>query len=285
VIAVFVGSVFWLWEPLITTYAGQLRPKWKWFFRITVWTLGLNIGIGCGFAALTMGVFPWDRYWSLMWDAFLPGIIINTICFTAFTIHEGVKYQLCYELAQARLESLEARLRPHFLFNALNSVVALIPEDPALAEQVTVKLADLLRYSLDAERRSTVPLEQELKVTTDYLEIEKTRFGERLRYSIDVPSEVLRAQVPPFSLQTLVENSVKYGGGEIRVRAQNGNGKLVLTVWDSGSEFGGKQKETPGHGLHDLRKRLTALWGSDAALEYPQDAGGAAVAVSVPYKV
>jgi hypothetical protein len=284
VIAACVGSVFWLWEPLITTYSARLRPRWKWVFRITVWTVGLNVGIASGFAVLTaMGAYRWDEYGTLVWDAFLPGLLINTICFTAFTIHEGVKYQLRYEVAQARLESLEARLRPHFLFNALNSVVALIPEDPALAEQVTVKLADLLRYSLDAEHRSTVPLEQELKVATDYLQIEKTRFGERLRYSIDVPPNLLHAHVPPFCLQMLVENSVKHGGGEIRVRAHNGDGKLVLTVWDSGSGFDGKQKETPGHGLHDLRRRLAVLWGSEASLEYPNYTHGTAVQVLVPY--
>jgi LytS/YehU family sensor histidine kinase len=163
----------------------------------------------------TAGEFPWDSYGPRFWDAFLPSTIICAICGTAFTLHEGLKYRLQYEVAQARLESLEARVRPHFLFNALNSIAALIPEDPALAERVMVKLADLLRYSLDSEFRSKVMLEKELKVITDYLEIETTRFGPRLRYLVDVPPELLETQVPPFCLQTLVENSVKYGGGEI----------------------------------------------------------------------
>ncbi len=98
--------------------------------------------------------------------------------------------------------------------------MALIPEDPDAAERMTERLSALLRYSLDATLQNTVRLEQELKVATDYLEIEKTRFGGRLQYSIDVPLELMSTAVPPFSLQTLVENSVKYGGGEIRVSAQ-----------------------------------------------------------------
>jgi LytS/YehU family sensor histidine kinase len=218
----------------------------------------------------------------MFWEGVLPGTLICTICCVAYTIHEGVKYQSQYEIAQARLASLESRLRPHFLFNTLNSIVALIPEDPASAERVTVKLADLLRYSLDSADRRTVSLEQELKVTIDYLEIEKTRFGSRLHYSIDVPPDLRSTQVPPFCLQTLVENSVKYGGGEIRVQASNGAGKLILTVWDSGDGFHAKYKEIPGHGLHDLRQRLAALWGSNAALDYPQQTSGAAVQVSIP---
>jgi len=197
-------------------------------------------------------------------------------------MYDSLKYRAQYETAQARLSSLESRLHPHFLFNTLNSIMALIPEDPARAERVTEKLATLLRYSLDATTRSTVRLEQELKVATDYLEIEKTRFGERLRYSIDVPETLLQAEVPPFCLQTLVENSVKYGGGEIRVSVQNGNGRLLLRVWDSGNGFPVKPELPAGHGLHNLKDRLDALWGSKAAVEFPREESGTTVQISLP---
>jgi LytS/YehU family sensor histidine kinase len=185
-------------------------------------------------------------------------------------------------MTQARLSSLESRLRPHFLFNTLNSILALIPEDPAAAEQMTVRLAALLRYSLDSSHHGTVRLEQELKVMTDYLEIEKTRFGSRLQYSVDVPPDLMQVDVPPFCLQTLVENSVKYGGSEIRVSARNGNSRLVLSVWDSGQGLGKGAKLVPGHGLDDLRGRLAALWGADAILEFPQESHGATVRISLP---
>ena len=113
-------------------------------------------------------------------------------------------------LTEARLAALESRLHPHFLFNTLNSISALIREDPVAAESTVERLACLLRYSLDSQRMRTVPLRQELRVVGDYLEIERTRFGERLRYTLDVPSELGDAEVLPFTLQTLVENSVKY---------------------------------------------------------------------------
>jgi LytS/YehU family sensor histidine kinase len=121
-----------------------------------------------------------------------------------------------------------------------------------------------------------------LKVATDYLEIEKTRFGERLRYTIDVPETVMQIEVPPFSLQTLVENSVKYGGSEIRVSARNGNGRLLLRVWDSGDGFPGKPALPAGHGLRNLKERLDALWGPKAALEFPGEEAGTTVQISLP---
>jgi LytS/YehU family sensor histidine kinase len=160
--------------------------------------------------------------------------------------------------------------------------MALIPEDPVAAERVTGKLATLLRYSLDATERSTVRLEQELKVATDYLEIEKTRFGDRLQYTIDVPETLMTLEVPPFSLQTLVENSVKYGGNEIRVTARNGNGRLLLRVWDSGDGFPEKRELPAGHGLRNLKERLDALWGSQAAVDFPREEAGTTVQISLP---
>jgi LytS/YehU family sensor histidine kinase len=198
-----------------------------------------------------------------------------------FFLFEELRYRSQYETARARLSSLESRLQPHFLFNTLNSISALIPDDPAAAERMTERLAALLRFSLDSTDRNTVSLERELKVTTDYLEIEKARFGPRLRYSVDVPPELMQAEVPPFCLQTLVENSIKYGGGEIRVSACNGNGRLVLDVWDSGSGFGGGALP-PNHGLHNLRARLSASWGSRAALEFPREGSGTTVRISLP---
>ena len=112
------------------------------------------------------------------------------------------------------------------------------------------------------------------------------RFGSRLQYFVDVPQHLMPAEVPPFCLQTLVENSVKHGGDEIRVCARNGGSRLILSVWDSGSGFTeGKKVGTPGHGLDNLRGRLAALWGSNAALEFPQNGEGTTVQISLPVKL
>src|SRR5204863_3463695 len=133
-------------------------------------------------------VFPWTFYRTIVRDSVVPTTAIGLLCFVGFTMYDGLKNRAQYETAQARLSSLESRLRPHFLFNTLNSIMALIPEDPAAAERVSERLSALLRYSLDATMdgtmQNTVRLDQELKVATDYLEIEKTRFGGRLQYSI-----------------------------------------------------------------------------------------------------
>jgi signal transduction histidine kinase len=283
IVAFCVGTLFWLGAPLNHTLYARLRPIPLWTVRILGAVFTLNFGVTIGLAILgAMGVFSWEYYWTVLRESVVPTTFIGVLCFIGFTLYDTLKYRAQYETAQARLSSLESRLRPHFLFNTLNSIMALIPEDPAAAERVTERLAGLLRYSLDNTGQSTVRLEQELKVTTDYLEIEKTRFGDRLQYSIDVPEELMRSEVPPFSLQTLVENSVKYGGGEIRVSAHNGSGKLVLRVWDSGSGFPDKPNLPEGHGLRNLKDRLDALWGTKAAVGFPREGGGTAVEISLP---
>jgi LytS/YehU family sensor histidine kinase len=228
------------------------------------------------------GAFSWDILWSVFWNSVAPTTVIGGFCFVGFTMYENLQYKAQFESTQARLSSLESRLRPHFLFNTLNSIAALIPEDPQAAERMTERLSALLRYSLDSTMLNTVRLEQELKIATDYLEIEKTRFGGRLRYSIDVPAILMSTPVPPFSLQTLVENSVKYGGKEIRVSACNGAGRLLLQVWDSGDGFPRDVKLPEGHGLQNLKDRLNALWGAKAFVEFPQEGAGTMVQVSLP---
>ena len=188
---------------------------------------------------------------------------------------------------EARLASLESRVRPHFLFNALNSAIALIPEDPRRAEDVLARLAGLLRFSLDAAP-ATVSLGDELRVVVDYLEIERVRFGERLRYDIDVPDELRGAAIPAFSVQTLVENSVKYAvsarkaGARIAVRARCGERGLRIEVHDDGPGFTGPMW-LPGHGLDGLRARLHALYGTAAQVGPAEVAVGAAMAIEVPH--
>jgi hypothetical protein len=283
VLSLCVGLLFWLGSPAVSSVTARMRPESRWAIRVAAAALTMNVGVMLGFAVhAAMGVLPWAWYWTEVWDSVVPATVIGVLCFVGFTMYTSLKFRAQYETAQARLSSLESRVRPHFLFNTLNSIMALIPEDPAAAERVTGKLAALLRYSLDATGRSTVPLEQEVKVATDYLEIEKTRFGDRLRYTLDVPEALMHVDVPPFSLQTLVENSVKYGGSEIRVTARNGNGRLLLRVWDSGNGFPEKLDLPPGHGLRNLQERLDALWGSKAGVDFPRDNAGTTVEISLP---
>lgn len=173
--------------------------------------------------------------------------------------------------AEASLSSLESRIRPHFLFNTLNSISALIHDDPAAAERMVERLAALLRFSLDSTERSTIPLETELRIAADYLDLEKARFGERLHYAIEVPSELQSLRVPPFVVQTLVENSVKHAvaatrrGGAIHVAAFADGARATISVRDDGNGFTG-DAFVAGHGLDNLRSRLDVLFGAEAQL-------------------
>jgi two-component system, LytTR family, sensor histidine kinase AlgZ len=190
-------------------------------------------------------------------------------------------------MLEARLASLEARLQPHFMFNTLNAISALIQEDPQEAERTVERLAALLRFSLDATERGLVPLEHELKIVTDYLEIERTRFAERLAYTIDVQPEAAGVEVPPLAIQTLAENSIKHAiaprpsGGHVRIAASAVGERVVLSVWDDGRGFAADAMR-PGHGLDNLRGRLAARFGDRASLEVGRRDGGTVVTVSLP---
>lgn len=188
---------------------------------------------------------------------------------------------------EARLVSLESRVQPHFLFNTLNSIAALIPEDPAGAERMTGQLASLLRSSLDSADTPLVPLARELESTRAYLDIEGVRFGDRLRYRLEVPDTLGATIVPRFALQTLMENSVKYavsprrGGGTIRLSAECDEARVRLTVEDDGPGF--DPETVPTHrGLALLRERLALSYGGRAALHVDSRPGRARVSIEVP---
>jgi sensor histidine kinase YesM len=172
--------------------------------------------------------------------------------------------------AEARLRSLEARVHPHFLFNTLNSISALIPASPEHAEQLVGRLAVLLRASLDSGRYPLISLGEELAMVANYLAIEKTRFGDKLRCSIEVQAGSQDRRVPPMAVQSLVENAVKHGimargKGEIFVNAMLGETGLRVEVRDTGPGFD-LTSVPAGHGLDNLVERLQALFGDSAGL-------------------
>jgi LytS/YehU family sensor histidine kinase len=186
--------------------------------------------------------------------------------------------------AEAQLASLTSRVQPHFLFNTLNSISALIRENPEQAEQTIERLASLLRSSLD--QTETVPLEQEIKLVRDYLEIQRTRLGERLRFEVTVEPGV-QALVPPFSIQTLVENAVKHVAGRrqegvtLQIQARRFDGNLVVFVNDNGPGFA-EDSLKAGHGLDNLQGRLRAIYGDRAGLEFLRERGSMIVRLRVP---
>ena len=277
--------VWWgLWTPVL-----RLPPMIRGVAAVVTFSAGVHAGVLLALALLlALGRLGPAGYWADYWGRFQPITVLTVTCGLAALLVGAMSRSLAdrarYDAAQARLTSLESRLRPHFLFNTLNSIRVLIADDPAAAEQMVLQLSALLRASLDAADSGTVALERELDLTVSYLEIEKTRFGVRFDYAIDVPPQLMRAAVPPFALQTLVENSVKFGGTAIRVQARADAGRLWLDVWDSGSGFAGDIAISTGHGLHTLRSRLTLLWGDRASLEFPASASGTTVRLSLPLR-
>jgi LytS/YehU family sensor histidine kinase len=175
--------------------------------------------------------------------------------------------------ARTQLAALRAQLHPHLLFNALHTVVQLIPEDPKRATRAAEELAEILRSTL-AEQRDVIPFAQEWTFVQRYLAIESLRFGERLRVHDDIDVPALSAQTPAFALQTLVENAVRHAAAprvevtEIRISARCDRDDLIVAVSDDGNgvlvdEIGSGK----GTGLKRLRERLTRLCGSAARLD------------------
>jgi two-component system sensor histidine kinase AlgZ len=189
--------------------------------------------------------------------------------------------------AEAQLASIESRVQPHFLFNTLNSIAALVHDDPEGAERMTGQLASLLRSALDSTAMPLVPLDQELRVVRAYLDIERVRFGDRLRYDVNLADGTASAIVPRMALQTLVENSVKYAvsprreGGSISVTATAANGRVRVVVEDDGPGFDPAQRPN-GHGLALLDARLTMLFGDTATMRIDSRAGRSRVIIDVP---
>jgi len=169
------------------------------------------------------------------------------------------------------LKTLKAQLNPHFMFNAMNSIRALIEEDPQNARDAITKLSNLMRYTLKIERSETVLLSEELRTIKDYLDLEKIRFEERLRYNIQSTSEADRVEVPPMMVQTLVENGIKHGiskitnGGEVTVDAKVIANNLVIEIRNSGNFDGEAFKNSSGFGVANTKHRLNLLYGGDAS--------------------
>lgn len=194
-------------------------------------------------------------------------------------------------LAQAKLQALQMQLNPHFLFNTLHSISSLMHKDVEAADRMITRLGDLLRAALAGSGTQEVTLRQELEFLQRYLEIEQTRFGDRLSVKLDVAPDTLDARVPNLILQPLVENAIRHGiepharPGRIELRARREAGELALNVCDNGGGLrnGGQTKE--GVGLSNTRARLRGLYGDAHHFELCDGAdGGLRVQVTIPFR-
>lgn len=298
---------------LITHYtrAGLTRWGWKqlgWMQlvpRVLITAIVLSflwtaLGYGYSYGVLRL---PWpsDKYsptvlFSLSW---LNGtfLFVGWQClyffyhlFDRFNRSEIERLRLTTHVKEAELRALKSQVNPHFIFNSLNSLRALIDENPSRARDAVTQLANLLRYSLQSGQLETVAFAEELRIVNDYLALEQVRHEERLRVHLDIAPDTLALPVPPMLLQTLVENAVKYGisaradGGEISIIARRENGSLRLQVTNPGElapTAGLRRPASTGLGLRNAAERLRLLFGERATLQLRADAPDLIVAEAI----
>lgn len=274
------GLSRWVWS--------RTRSPFNWIV-ITVCMAAMAIaGSALAIAILIfIGQIPMRHFGEWLHGSVRVAIVLTLTIGLFITFYEMTRARAAQASTQAQLASLESRVQPHFLFNTLNSIAALIHDDPKGAERMTTQLASLMRTSLDQQAMPLVPLDDELKTVRDYLAIEQVRFGERLRYAFDVPDAARAFRVPRLSVQTLVENAVKYAvsprreGATLRIAAAIEQRDVVITVSDDGPGFDASALPQ-GHGLSLLRERLELLFSGKGQLTIVSGANGTRAAFRVP---
>jgi LytS/YehU family sensor histidine kinase len=195
-------------------------------------------------------------------------------------------------LAQAKLQALQMQLNPHFLFNSLHSISALMHQDVEAADRMIVRLSDLLRAALESSDTQEITLSKELEFLKRYLEIEQIRFGDRLTVQMEVPRDTLDAQVPNLILQPLVENAIRHGiephakPGRIELRSKREANVLTLEVRDNGAGIPANQSFAENVGLSNTRARLKAIHADAHGLELLNaPGGGLLVRMTIPFRI
>ena len=202
--------------------------------------------------------------------------------------------ELQTRLAQSQLENLRLQLQPHFLFNTLNTISAVMYEDVRAADAMLSQLSDLLRLTLRSSSSNELPLEQELQITRRYLELMQKRFESKLSVSYDIDSSLLSSFVPQLILQPLVENSLRHGMNsgdatmQLGISAHRDNGSMILKVSDTGVGLSASTNESSsgGIGLANIRDRLAHLYGANAALTlHSRASGGVEASIRLPFHI
>ena len=314
----YLNFLFWaLLCPLVfivyTRWPLNVRPVWQ--------NVGIQLVFGLLIASVhevctsgiyyfilnRIGDFPWnEEYRSFALNALPPAILQRFMEYwTLLAVLIAVDYarqtrekqtqllKLRNELQISQLNALKKQLQPHFLFNTLNTVSALMDTDVNGARTVLSRLGQLLRASLDKDQRDIVPLSRELELIRNYLGIESVRFQDRLHVSYAVPEHLHDAQVPSMVLQPLVENAIKHGPDatsdrvDIHVRAEARDGTLTLFVSDNGKGCSdvNNAMEHGGIGLRNVRDRIQLLYGADASFAIASPSGkGFQVELSFPLR-
>lgn len=247
----------------------------------------LLVGIPLGYV---LGTWLGDRYaghstWALLefnrqrFMGLMVSSMAISVAFVAYFYQRGKSEALARQVSEAQLRLLQTQLEPHMLFNTLAHLRAQVQLDPSQAVAMIDLLDDYLRRALRASQQAVQPLSQEFERLHDYLGLMQLRMGQRLRYSLDLPTPLAACPVPSLILQPLVENAIRHGlepsvpGGTIQVRAWEADGHLQLEVRNTGAGFE-PDADQPGYGLSHVRERLHTLWGQAAGFDMVADAEG-----------
>jgi hypothetical protein len=215
-------------------------------------------------------------------------ILVSVQCYRRYREDQDEKLHLNRALTEAKLHALRAQLNPHFLFNALNSVSCLVHRDSAAADRMLANVANLLRLTLARDDSKEVSLLEEVEIAEEYLEIQRIRFGSRLKLNIEIADDVLEARVPNMLLQPLVENACVHGVARTRgdcqleIRAHIEAGRLVISTYNDGPPLRPDWKSNPGIGLRNTAERLYLLYGSSSDMELSNSGGGVCLTVKLP---
>lgn len=313
-----VEMVSWLPWALATPLVIQLARRYPIARALSPRALGMHLlsfvvisSLAEAWSATLQVLFnPWgNRKWPTFLDTWSATLVFQAVTFLVvyaliFTVthlldaRESMARQmtesarLSEELSKARLAALRRQIEPHFMYNALNSIVGLVRDQRNdAAVNMIVGLSEFLRRASEDSHRSQVALAEEVEYLQRYLDLQKVRFGERLQVKVDVPTELLGARVPNLLLQPLVENGIKHGigklvaGGQVRVVGSRHHDNLCLSVYNDGPRSTSKASAAPsGVGLANLRTRLEILHGDDFDLDLRlAESGGAEVVVTLPF--
>lgn len=229
----------------------------------------------------------WTNAINFMILFFLWSIIYFTVSlFENWKREEIQNLELRAAKTEIELNSFKSQMNPHFMFNSLNSIRALVDEDPSKAKHAITTLSGIMRNNLLLGKKQVVSLREELDLVEKYLIIEKIRFEERLKVELDIAPDCLFNEIPPFMLQTIVENGIKHGisalieGGTVRVTAKTTGYVMLLEVFNSGSYEPRDDRE--GFGLNNTRKRLELIYGGNASFDIQNTSNGVITRLHIP---
>lgn len=301
-----LGEFSLLWLGVVSVYAQALALvtavgvciSRAWLSRLSArgawlgsWVVGVFVALGFSYFAGIVGtvleIGPGRQDFAIF---VLQSVLVVALVSVALLRYLFMRAQWRAQVlaqSEARVQALQARIRPHFLFNSLNTIASLIPEDPIGAERATEDLADLFRGSM-RQADSLISLFEELELARRYLKMEQHRLGERLRVEWQVSELPNGASILPLTLQPLLENAVGHGiqprtdGGEIKVYGRSEKDRIVITI---SNPVGAGEAVSRGHGmaLENIRERLELAFGPSASLITHQDQTRFFAVLSLPY--